>query len=273
MKCCAPNQWQLSRSALATPVRCRISAKGRERHTSTDFGGGLCSSEPTPASICLVRRPLAASAAPPFATQGKCDWRDAGVTVGFASITGGEPPTDPGSMGEAGNRRPSVQRFLDDQSAKDALHASRAISEVDPDEYDLVFLPSGHGTMWDFRQSDALARIVGRIFDRGAMVGAVCHGPAGLIEAKTADGTPIVSGRRINSFTDAEEAAVGLVNAVPFLVESSLREKGGLFEGTDTFGSHAVRDGNLITGQNPASVEAVADLLVEAIKATATTAA
>lgn len=199
--------------------------------------------------------------------------RDAGVTVDFASIAGGEPPADPGSMGEEGNRKPSVQRFLDDAGAKNALRASKAISEVEPDKYDLIFLPGGHGTMWDFRQSEALARVVGRMFDRGAVVGAVCHGPAGLIEARTFDGTPIVAGRRINSFTDAEEAAVELMDTVPFLIESALREKGALFEGTDNFASHAVRDGNLVTGQNPASVNAVAKLLVEAIKADAMKAA
>lgn len=199
--------------------------------------------------------------------------RDAGVAVDFASIAGGEPPADPGSLGEEGSRKPAVQRFLDDQDAMASLHASVAISRVDPDAYDLIFLPGGHGTMWDFRQSAELAKVVGSVFDRGAVVGAVCHGPAGLIEARRADGMPIVQGRRVNAFTDAEEEAVELADTVPFLVESALREKGALFEGAENFSSHAVRDGNLITGQNPASVGAVADLLVQAITASAANAA
>lgn len=193
--------------------------------------------------------------------------RDAGVTVDIASIAGGEPPADPGSMGEEGNRKAAVQRFLDSPAAMAALQHSIAIAEVDPDAYDLIFLPGGHGTMWDFRQSDDLARIVGRMFDRNAIIGAVCHGPAGLIEARAADGTPIVQGRRVNSFTDSEERAVELSDIVPFLVETSLRKNGASFEATDNFASHAVRDENLITGQNPASVQAVADLLVEAVGA------
>ncbi len=193
--------------------------------------------------------------------------RDNGIEVDIASVLGGEPPADPGSMGEEGNRKPAVQRFLDDPVAMAGLRETAAIAEIDPDAYDLVFLPGGHGTMWDFRQSADLARIVGRMFDRNAIVGAVCHGPAGLIEAKAADGTPIVRGLRVNAFTDAEERAVDLTEIMPFLVESALREKGAVFESTANFGCHAVRDGTLITGQNPASVAAVADLLVAAVGA------
>lgn len=191
--------------------------------------------------------------------------RDNGVTVEIASIAGGEPPADPGSMGEEGNRKPAVQRFLDDAEAMAALRSTIAIADVDSEAYDVIFLPGGHGTMWDFRQSDDLARVVGRMFDRNALIGAVCHGPAGLIAAKAADGAPIVRGLRVNSFTDAEEQAVELTDIVPFLVEASLRKNGAIFEGTDNFASHAVRDRNVITGQNPASVQAVAELLVTAI--------
>ena len=191
--------------------------------------------------------------------------RDAGVTVDIASIAGGRPPADPVSIGEEGSRKSSVQRFLDDPASMAALQSSIAIADVDPDAYGLIFLPGGHGTMWDFAQSANLARVVGRMFDRNAIVGAVCHGPAGLIGARTSGGTPIVQGRRVNSFTDAEEEAVGLTKTVPFLVESALRANGAIFEGTDNFASYAIRDGNLITGQNPASVQAVAELLVAAI--------
>lgn len=188
--------------------------------------------------------------------------RDAGVDVVFASIEGGEPPADPASMGEEGNRDPSVQRFLDDDAAAAALKASMPISAVDPTEYDLVFLPGGHGTMWDFAQSADLARVVGRAHDAGAVIGAVCHGPSGLIHAKNAVGAPIVKGRPVNGFTDAEERAVKLDRVVPYLLETELRKQGALFEGTGNFQSHAVRDGNLVTGQ---TAVAVGDLLVEAL--------
>lgn len=199
--------------------------------------------------------------------------RDTGVRVGFASIAGGAPTADPGSLGEEGSRKPAVQRFLDCQHAMQALRASRSISDIEADQYDLVFLPGGHGTMWDFRQSDDLSHVIGRAFDRGAVVGAVCHGPAGLVDAQSANGAPIVKGRRINAFTNAEERAVELADTVPYLLESELRNKGALFEGTENFGAYAIRDGNLVTGQNPASVGAVTDLLIEAFRDSGLTAA
>ena len=196
---------------------------------------------------------------------------DAGYAVTIASIAGGEPPIDPSSLGEEGDRKPTVQRFLDDADAMAKLKDTPAVSAIDPTNYAAVFLPGGHGTMWDFRQSADLARLVGSAWDNGAVVSAVCHGPAGLIEAVDANGEPIVKGRRVNSFTDAEEAAVGLTDAVPFLVETSLREQGARFEGTDNFGSHVAVDGRLVTGQNPASVAAVGGAIVAALASRRTT--
>ncbi|XWN33630.1 MAG: type 1 glutamine amidotransferase domain-containing protein [Devosia sp.] len=194
--------------------------------------------------------------------------RDFGLGVEFASIAGGKPPIDPASLGEDGSRRDFVQRFLDNADSMEALATSMPITEADPSRYSAIFLPGGHGTMWDFRQSKVLADVIGTAWDNGAVVGAVCHGPAGLVEAVDASGEPIVKGRRVNAFTDAEEEAVGLTQAMPYLLESALREKGALFEGTDNFQPHAVRDGRLVTGQNPASVAAVSTLLVEALMAT-----
>jgi putative intracellular protease/amidase len=107
--------------------------------------------------------------------------------------------------------------------------------------------------------------LVGRVYDRGGVIGAVCHGPAGLVNAKRADGEPLVAGLRVNSFTDAEEAAVGLTNAMPFLLESQLRQLGAKFEGAPNFTAKVVRDGRLVTGQNPMSAEAVGQHLVQAL--------
>ena len=193
--------------------------------------------------------------------------RDAGLEVDFASIDGGEPPADPGSD-NADERPPAVQRFMDDGQAMQSLATSRPVASVEPSRYDLVYLPGGHGTMWDFAQSEALGRLVARAYQDGAVVGAVCHGPSGLAGARLDDGRPLVAGKRVNSFTDAEEAKVGLTDTVPYLLESRLRELGALFEGNpEPFGPHAVRDGRLVTGQNPASSARVADLLLEALDA------
>jgi len=191
--------------------------------------------------------------------------RDAGVAIDFASIMGGEAPIDPKSLGEPGNRQADVQRFLDDDDAMQALRVAAPVSAADIDRYDGIFLPGGHGTMWDFAQSDALALLVGAADDRGMVIGAVCHGPAGLIAARRSDGSPVVSGKRINSFTDAEEIAVGLAETVPYMLESALRRNGALFESNpENFQPHAVRDDTFVTGQNPASAPFVAALLLEA---------
>ncbi|MXU64338.1 type 1 glutamine amidotransferase domain-containing protein [Oceanomicrobium pacificus] len=191
---------------------------------------------------------------------------DAGHEVTLASIAGGAPDPDPGSLDADEDARPApVRRFLADKAAMTKLAETKAIADTDVSGFDAIFLPGGHGTAFDFPESDALAERVGQVFDQGGIVAAVCHGPAGLVNAKTAHGAPLVEGRRVNSFTDAEERAVELDGVVPFLLESRLRQLGAHFEAGDTFTEKAVRDGRLITGQNPMSSDAVARLMVEAL--------
>lgn len=191
---------------------------------------------------------------------------DAGYSIDIASIKGGTPPFDVGSYGEIGKRPAAVQRFLDDPISMTKITETTPINAIDPTDYDAVFLPGGHGTMWDFTDP-GLATAIGKAWDNGAVIGAVCHGPAGLLNAVRADGLPVVHGLRVNSFTDEEERAVDLVDVVPFLTETELRKRGGLFEGTANFEAYAVRDGRLVTGQNPKSAEKVAKLMLEALKA------
>ncbi len=187
--------------------------------------------------------------------------RDAGFEVTLASVAGGRPPADPSSEKGAA---PAVGRFRGDETAMAALGQTTPVADIDGTRFDVVYLPGGHGTMWDLAQTPAVAATVAAAWQAGAVVGAVCHGPAGLTEVMI-DGTPLVAGRRVNGFTDAEERAVNLEGTVPFLLESRLRERGARFEGNpEPFGAHAVRDGRLVTGQNPASSERVAALLIEA---------
>ncbi|MEO1613805.1 MAG: type 1 glutamine amidotransferase domain-containing protein, partial [Pseudomonadota bacterium] len=133
-------------------------------------------------------------AAPYFAV------RDAGFAVDVASIAGGAAPVDPKSLGSDDDRKPAVARMLADDEAMTAIRDTRPIADVSADGYDLVFLPGGHGVMWDFAQSEALAKVVGEAYRRGAVVGAVCHGPAGLLGATDEDGQSILKGRRVNGF-------------------------------------------------------------------------
>lgn len=199
-------------------------------------------------------------------------FRDAGHDVGLASIRGGMPPVDPGSD-TAETRTDAVDRFAADDGAMTALKNARAVADVNVAEWDAVFLPGGHGTMWDFSQTPELTALVGRIHDRGGVVGAVCHGPAGLIGASLPTGRPLVEGRTVTGFSNAEEDAVGLSDVVPYALEDALRGAGADYVSGDAFAAHAVRDGRLVTGQNPQSSRKVADLFLGALADTAIKAA
>ena len=192
---------------------------------------------------------------------------DAGIEVHFANVAGGMPPADPTSA-KPENRSSAVARFMGDTAAMAALNASRALTDIKAEDYVAIYLPGGHGTMWDLAQTPAVGVLVAQAFERGAVVASVCHGAAGLVNATLASGAPLVKGRRINSFTDAEEQAAGLATTVPYLLETALRKKGALFESNaDNFHSYAVQDGNLITGQNPGSTDAVTKLMMHAVHA------
>lgn len=176
---------------------------------------------------------------------------DAGVQVTLASPAGGVAPVDPGSVKPAGQNDPATERFLADAALQQAVTHTVKLSEVDSSRYDAVFFPGGHGTMWDLPGHLDVTRAVERAWVAGRLVGSVCHGAAGLVSARRPDGQSIVAGLRVNSFTDAEERAVGLDGVVPFLLESRLRALGGRFEGGPAWQPNAVRDGQLVTGQNP----------------------
>jgi len=194
-------------------------------------------------------------------------FRDAGAEVTLASIAGGAIPVDQRSLNAPGENDASVERYFEDEALKAVVADTPAFTTIDPSGYDALFLPGGHGTMFDLPGSEELARLVER-FDRdGKLVAAVCHGPAGLVSARKADGTPFVAGRRVAGFTDSEERAVGLDEAVPFLLESRLKELGARHEGGPDFEPFALRDGTLVTGQNPASATRTAELLMEALEA------
>lgn len=192
---------------------------------------------------------------------------DAGADVTLASIAGGAIPIDTRSLKPKGENDASVERYYDDAALKEAVENTPRFETLDVSSYDAVFLPGGHGTMFDYPESEALARLVETTLDAGKVMAAVCHGPAGLVKAKRKDGSPIVAGRKVAGFTDSEERAVGLENAVPFLLETRLRELGANYASGPDFEPFALRDGDLVTGQNPASAGKTADLVLEAVRA------
>lgn len=193
-------------------------------------------------------------------------FRDAGAEVTVVSIDGGPIPIDPRSLRPRGENDRSVERYLADTALQTKVRTTVRFDMAMADGYDAVFLPGGHGTMWDYPASTQLANVVVRFLDTGRTVAAVCHGPAGLVSARLADGTPVVSGRRVAGFTNSEERAAGLDDDVPFLLETRLKELGANYVSGPDFAPFAVRDGNLVTGQNPASAAETARLTLEAVR-------
>jgi putative intracellular protease/amidase len=191
---------------------------------------------------------------------------DAGIQVDVYSIAGGAIPLDPRSLKPPGENEESVERYLKDDVAQTLFNTTQAINEVDVSRYDAVFLPGGHGTMWDYPNSRDLSAIVASALETNKVVAAVCHGPAGLVTARFADGTPVVAGRRVAGFTNSEEQAAGFTQVVPFLLETRLRELGADYRAGPDFKPFAVRDGMLVTGQNPASAELTVRYLIEALQ-------
>lgn len=188
---------------------------------------------------------------------------DAGWQIELASIKGGKPPADPSSA-EGDAMTDEVRRLLADEAVMNKLENTTKVEDVEVSGCDIVFLPGGHGTMWDLPNSTALGDLLGRAFDKGAVVGAVCHGPAGLLSARLASGDPLVHGRRVAGFTNSEEDAVGLSDVVPFMLEDQLKAQGGHHQKGPDWQPFAIADGNLVTGQNPASSAEVARLMLKA---------
>ncbi|NER80325.1 MAG: type 1 glutamine amidotransferase domain-containing protein [Leptolyngbya sp. SIO1D8] len=190
---------------------------------------------------------------------------DAGAEVTLASIQGGPAPIDARSLGED-SQTETTQRFMADEAAKQALANTMPVSDASVDDYDAIFLPGGHGTMWDFPESTALTTLI-EAFDRaGKVISAVCHAPAALVNVKADNGASLVKGKKITAFTDSEERAVQLEAVVPFMLETRLRELGADFEGGPDFTPLIQQDGNLITGQNPPSSEPAAKAVLAALQ-------
>lgn len=193
-------------------------------------------------------------------------FKDAGAEIVLASPKGGQPPMDPKSN-EPDFQTDDTRRFKADPEATRALANTLELSKVDESEYDAVFFPGGHGPLWDLTNDRKALSIIENTLAANKPVGLVCHAAGILTNAKAPNGDPIAKGRKVTGFTNSEEAAVGLVEVVPYLLEDVLRRQGADFSSTDDWGVHTVQDGLLITGQNPASSKQAAQLVVKAVNA------
>ncbi|MBB6367622.1 putative intracellular protease/amidase [Xanthomonas sacchari] len=193
-------------------------------------------------------------------------FKDAGAEITLASPKGGQPPLDPKSDAPDAQTE-ATRRFKDDPAAQQQLASTQTLASVRVDDYDALFYPGGHGPLWDLAEDRDSIALIEAFARAGKPIGFVCHAPGVLRRVTAADGTPLVKGRRVTGFTNGEEAAVGLTEVVPFLVEDELQRLGGDYSKGADWGVHVVEDGRLVTGQNPASSEAAAEALLGMLRA------
>lgn len=189
-------------------------------------------------------------------------FKDAGVAITLASPLGGQPPLDPKSD-EPDFQTDATRRFKADAQAQAVLAATHKLSDMASGDFDAVFYPGGHGPLWDLAEDKSSIALIETMLRAGKPVAAVCHAPAVLRHPKI-DGKSVVQGKSVTGFTNTEEAAAGLTDIVPFLVEDMLKSNGGNYSKGADWQSHVLTDGLLVTGQNPASSEAAAKALLSA---------
>lgn len=209
------------------------------------------SGEPTGFAMVELTHPLAV-------------FEQAGIPVEIASIRGGHPPIDFFDLTD-----PVNARYWKDRSFRDALAHSLVLGELDPSRYSAVFFAGGHGTMWDFADDKAVQNVIRAIWEAGGVVSAVCHGPAALVNATLSDGSYLVAGKKLAAFTDEEEAEVGYTKVVPYLLATTLKQRGALHQPAPNWSANVVTDGRLVTGQNPASAHGVGEAVVAQLTAAA----
>ena len=192
-------------------------------------------------------------------------FKDANADITLASPEGGQPPLDPKSD-EADFQTDATRRFKEDVDAQEALANTVRLADISPENFDAVFYPGGHGPLWDLAEDRSSIALIESMHASGKPVAAVCHAPAVLKHAKNSDGSPLVKGKSVTGFSNTEEDAVQLTEIVPFLVEDELKARGGNYSKADDWHPYAITDGNLITGQNPASSELAAKAVLEMIK-------
>jgi putative intracellular protease/amidase len=194
-------------------------------------------------------------------------FKDAGVEVVLASPLGGKPPLDPKSN-EPSFQTDVTRRFEVDAAANEQLASTVRLDSVNQVDFDTVFYPGGHGPLWDLAEDKVSIALIESFIAANKPVALVCHAPGVLRHVKTATGRPLVEGKKVAGFTNTEEAAVGLTEIVPFLVEDELKAKGGIYSKGPDWDSYVVIDGLLITGQNPNSSTEAAELLIKEVNST-----
>lgn len=190
---------------------------------------------------------------------------DKGAEVTVVTPEGGKAPIDPNSDTED-NQTEDTKRFHKDEAAQKVINNTRKISDVKAEDFDAVFYPGGHGPLWDLANDKKSIELIESFNRQDKPIAFVCHAPAALKNVKGTDGEPLVKGKKVTGFTNSEEKAVELTDVVPFLVEDMLKKNGGIYSKGDDWAEYVLVDGNLITGQNPASSGLAAEKLYNKLK-------
>jgi len=190
---------------------------------------------------------------------------DKGVQITIASPKGGQPPIDPSSEAPDFSTE-ATKRYYNDPATQDVIKKTLKLDTINPADYDAVFYPGGHGPLWDLAEDKTSIALIENFYNENKPVAFVCHAPGALKHVKKTDGTPLVNGKKVTGFSNTEEEAVQLTKIVPFLVEDMLQENGGSYSKAPDWTPYTLEDGLLITGQNPASSELVAELLLKQLE-------
>jgi putative intracellular protease/amidase len=184
-----------------------------------------------------------------------------GMKIEIASIKGGAVPIDGYDPDDAINIE-----FISDANLLKQIEFSKKITQINDKDFNIIFLVGGHGSMWDFSDNEDLHNLLRKHYTSGGIIGAVCHGVAGIADLKMYNEKYFVDGRRVNSFTNDEEMAVGLETVVPYLLEGRLIENGAIFEKSPKFTTHVAVDERLYTGQNPQSAYYLAKKITDTFR-------
>lgn len=186
---------------------------------------------------------------------------NAGYEIDFVSPKGGNPPVDGFDLTDEVNKK-----FWKNERYHQKITHTLKPSEVNPKNYKAIFYAGGHGAMWDLPNNQEIATLATQIYENDGIIAAVCHGPAGLTNIKLSNDTYLITGKKVNAFSNEEEEIVKLTNVVPFLLEDKLIERGAIFEKSAPWQKHITIDGRLITGQNPQSAKGVGEAILDVLE-------
>jgi putative intracellular protease/amidase len=184
---------------------------------------------------------------------------DGGVEITVASPRGGPAPVDPRGY-------PKKDEIADVRDALARLNATRPLAAMRASDFDGIFMPGGHGPMFDLAGDPTTKALIAEFWEAGKAVAAVCHGPAALLDVRLSDGSTLLQGRRVTAFTHAEDEVDALFKFMPFSLEARMRAEGAVFVGEPPRAVHTQVAGRLVTGQNPASAEATASVFLSVLE-------